>query len=92
LSIVDGQDGEAQETSGEQEEPQGVQGPEISGQRQKTYLTPHAVTKNDLNKPPNLAQFKSRMIQSLKSKQANRDETIGNLEREKVPDIQRLME
>jgi hypothetical protein len=32
------------------------------------------------------------MIQSLKSKEANRDKTIENLEKEKVPDIERLMQ
>lgn len=50
------------------------------------------MTKNDLNKPPNLAAFKSRMIQSLKSKEANRDKTIENLEKEKIPDIGHLLE
>lgn len=51
------------------------------------YAFNHSVTKNDLNKPPNLSQFKNKMIQSLKSKEANRDKTIENLEKEKVPDI-----
>jgi hypothetical protein len=32
------------------------------------------------------------MIQSLKSKEANRDKTIENLEKEKVPDIEHLMQ
>ena len=85
--IVDGQTGQPQENAGKQKEPQRVQDPKISRQRQKTYVFTHSVTKNDLNKPPNLSQFKNRMIQSLKSKEANRDKTIENLEKEKVPDI-----
>jgi hypothetical protein len=31
------------------------------------------------------------MIQSLKSKETNRDKTIENLEKEKVPDVLHLM-
>jgi len=39
------------------------------------------VNKNDLNKPPNLSQFKNKMIQSLKDKEANRNKIIENLEK-----------
>lgn len=56
------------------------------------YSSIHTVNKNDLNKPPNLAHFKNKMILSLKGKEANRDKTIENLEKEKVPDIEHLME
>ena len=32
------------------------------------------------------------MIQSLKSKETNRDKTIENLEKDKIPDIKHLLE
>jgi hypothetical protein len=45
------------------------------------------VSKNDLCKPPNLTQFKNKMIESLKLKETKREKTVENLEREKIPDI-----
>ena len=34
------------------------------------------VNKNDLNKPPNLSQFKNKMIQSLKNKETVREKIV----------------
>lgn len=45
------------------------------------------MSKNDLCKPPNLTQFKNKMIESLKLKETKREKTVENLEREKIPDI-----
>ena len=49
------------------------------------------MNKNDLCKPPNLTQFKNKMIQSIKDKQTKRDHIVEHLERDKIPDISRLM-
>ena len=48
---------------------------------QKSQGQAKRFNKNDLNKPPNLAQFKNKMIESLKNKQTQRDQTIENLEK-----------
>jgi hypothetical protein len=49
------------------------------------------VTKNDLNRPPNLSQFKSKMVQSLKNKQSNHDKAITNLESERKLELNHFM-
>ncbi len=56
------------------------------------YLFLYLVTKNDLNRPPNLSQFKSKIVQSLKNKQSNHDKAITNLEKERKLELDHFME
>ena len=43
-------------------------------------------------RPPDLSKFKTKMIKSLKDKQANREETIGNLESDRKLHLHHFLE